>query len=351
MDYWQQIQMSFKNTSGGSPMVMAIVLLIAPVILVLISVVKYQLKVSKKNTSLRTGLKKEGLEEADLGIFYGAIDEICPGQPDKLLSDISLFHSWIDGLPNIHQASESLVTSLENIKTKVYKGHGGAYIPHSTRDLVPGTTVNLLRHNRGTELTACILQESTITGFALVTKGEKEIEVGPGEEVCIYYPRPEAMYQAICPVSGISPDKFTISLFHAVKGDFVVRQLREYWRVDVNIPLKFNLIEGYQEDGDETTKNLSARAINLSGNGAALITSASMIRGQIIIFNLPLSEKSVTNLQAEIIHISKTRNNDSRLHLVFRNLDPTEREKIIGSLFKWYRDSMLIKNDMNGPGF
>ena len=90
-------------------------------------------------------------------------------------------------------------------------------------------------------------------------------------------------------------------------------------------------------------QRVPGKLINLSGSGAALVTRQQARRGQRIQFSLPLQDLLLANMQAEVLHVVPLNNGMKRLHMVFRDLDPKDQDRIVRSLFQWYREQMAMQ--------
>ncbi len=293
------------------------------------------LKARNHRKNLKRRYIREGLLDKDWLLVERALDDVCPENPDRLLGNPSLFNVWLDGLDELSDPSAELLESIGRIHETLYHSHSGNLAPASTRDLLPGASINIVVHRGG--------RQDVIPGI-VTTIGVQHIHIGnrgsqmplmpAGREVGLYYPRPEAMYHAACEVERSHPGELILK--HAKQGAFKVRQLREFWRVDVDIPVDFRVYSIPGEVDSSQLNSRSGRIVNLSGSGAAIATGNPPPRGARIGFLLQAQNRQIM-LQAELLHLSKMRDM-SRMHLVFRNLDPGDQEQIVRSLFTRYRD-------------
>jgi hypothetical protein len=335
---WQQIQESFRGSFEG-----ALWSFVALVVLGIALPLGWhcgaeRLAKRRKLGRIRRRLHAQGIGPEEWRLLESAIQSTCPENPDRLFGSLSLFHTWIDGLPEVESAPPELMASLARIKELAFPDSGHIFVPHSTRDLLPGASLNLVAHRGGQEVIPCIVTEVSMEGLRLARRAGGVSAGLPGDQVSLFYPRPEAMYHAVVRLLEGAGE---IRTGHALQGHFKVRQLREFWRVDVDMELAFTVlpeaVELLEGEAAPAPDSREGRLINLSGNGAAIVTRRPPYRGALITFSLPLPSRTMHNLQAEVLHISGGKEMQ-RLHLVFRNLDPGDQELIIRNLFVLYRE-------------
>ena len=235
---------------------------------------------------------------------------------------------------------EEMIDCLENIRNELYHNKEAVAVPQSTRDLRMGVTLNLVRAHAGSVVHPCVVSGVDIRAMYLRSRGTGGLDVRSGEIVSLYMPRPEAMYYTECEVLGPGEQPATIALSHSVRGSFKTQQLREYWRVDVDIRIQYTNVSSPRLDETGMPRRSEGRLINLSGSGAAMVSGRAPQRGECLQFSLPLHDKEINGLEAEVLHVVKLPTHTYRLHMVFRSLGEEDREKIIRSLFHWYRNRM-----------
>jgi hypothetical protein len=333
---WGQIASSFRGSFEGAMWGFVLFLLVAFLSPIVWHLVSRRFKHRRDLSGLQRRLRAKGITPQEWGLLEGAIRDTCPDDPQRLLDNVSLFHGWVDGLPDLDK-SPGLLASLSHIKEITYPDSHHVFVPHSTRDLVMGASLNMVLHKGGQEAMPCIVTEVTMESLRLSTRGSQPIHVRSGEQISLFYARPEAMYHALVTVQSAAGGECRTA--HSAKGQFKVRQLREFWRVDVDMEMDFMLIQDPTDplalEGNPERR--PGRLINLSGNGAAIVTPHAPARGTHIAFTLHLPSKTLHNIRAEVLHITPSRDK-SRLHLVFRNLDPGDQELIIRNLFLLYRE-------------
>jgi uncharacterized protein YqfB (UPF0267 family) len=347
MSYWSQVQLNFRGALEGSTFVLFLIILSAFTLPVLYFLFHERFKVWRCRYQLKARLLKRGLRMDQWFLLEKAIERICPEHPDRLHEHLAQFHVWLDTLSGIQEDNpilRELVTGLEEI---VFGSSRTVIIPGSTRDFLPGTALNVVRPGSEQVAVATTVTQTDVHGITLSIRDKSEQKFRAKEILSIFCPRPEAMYHASTLVQSV--DDETIRIRHATHEAFVVRQLREFWRVDVDLIVEFHVLNMTIQSADptQTESTLSEIAdeivsrgdgllINLSGNGAALVSSTMVPVGASISFDLQIGSRIIRELEAEVLHVTQSRNS-YRLHLIFRGLDPTDRETIIRGLFLTYR--------------
>lgn len=335
MTFWHQIQGSFRGAFEGAVFAFTALIILGFGLPVIWYVFGERLRRHRRLSDVRGRLLERGLDSGDWGWLSEAIRATCPDNPQRILDNVSLFHEWVDGLPDGERSRPEALARLDRIEETAWPGGATVYVPRSTRDLVAGASLNLVRHGDQQDVVPCVISEVRVDGLTLVKRSQELPVIRAGEEVHLYYPRPEAMYHAVCRAAGAEGGR--LQLLHAAAGQFKVRQLREFWRVDVDIPVAFRLQgAGEDEGGEAPPAGGEGRLINLSGNGAALVSRARARRGQRVRFGLPVMGKTLQGIEAEILHVTSGRFGH-RFHMVFRNLDPADQDLIVRSLFLWFR--------------
>lgn len=335
MTFWHQIQGSFRGAFEGAVFAFTALIILGFGLPIIWYFFGESLRRRRRLDNVRQRLKSRGLTPSDWPLLAEAILATCPDHPERILDNGSLFHSWIDGLPEGDREGADALARIERIEELAWPAGSTVYVPQSTRDLVPGASLNLVRQGAKQDVVPGVIAEVRVDGLVLVRRSQDLPVPRPGEEVNLYYPRPEAMYHAVCRV--VEADSGRLRLQHAAAGQFKVRQLREHWRVDVDIPVAFRLQGDAVDEGESAgAAGGQGRLINLSGNGAALVSRTTARRGQRVRFNLPVLGKTLVGIEAEILHLTSARAGH-RYHMVFRNLDPADQDLIVRSLFLWYR--------------
>lgn len=333
---WGQIASSFRGSFEGAMWGFILFLMVAFLSPIVWHFMSRRFRHRRDMAGLQRRLRAKGISAQEWNLLEGAIREVCPDDPKRLLDNVSLFHGWVDGLPDLDKSPE-LMASLSRIKELTYPDSHHVFVPHSTRDLVMGASLNMVLHKGAQEALPCIVTDVSMEGLRLSTRGSHPIHTSAGEQISLFYPRPEAMYHALVKVQSVAGGECRTG--HSAQGQFKVRQLREFWRVDVDMELDYLLIKDPADPLalEGSPERRPGRLINLSGNGAAIITPTPPTRGTHIAFTLHLPSKTLHQLRAEVLHITPSRDK-ARLHLVFRNLDPGDQELIIRNLFLLYRE-------------
>jgi len=129
------------------------------------------------------------------------------------------------------------------------------------------------------------------------------------------------------------------------------KQLRNYFRVDVNTPLVASSIlpEEIADDGDGTWR-LTGETVDVSGCGLLAsfrqpIQKNQQIRLELV---LPTTELYVVNTIAHVVRIKKI--SDEQYHIAFHfdSISQEDRDRIVGCCFEIQRKHLRLKVRVNG---
>lgn len=338
---FQQVSIHFRNAIEGSGF-----LLVGLILLVLLApagwaLFKDRLALQKRNSSLQDQMRGAGLTAADRRLVLRAIQEISPTNPDALLQDPRIFNRWVDGLEGIQSPSSQLVEQLTRIRQGLYSSIYVVPPLRSTRDFQPNLVVNVCLAKGATALLPAVLVEQDDGQLTFrLTRKEVVFPYRIEDRLLLHVPHPEAMYIAPVRVLALSSDQRQITVSHTPPREFQVRQYREFWRVDLEMPVRFQAITRSGEAEAALPGNRDGKLINLSGGGAALLCDGPLPRGQHLRFPLYLADRVLNPVVARVIESVPLPGERCRAHLIFTGITPEERDQIIRSLFQWQRERL-----------
>ena len=234
MQYWSQIRQSFINSFEGAAFALFLIFLFSFALPVLYYLFRERWSGWRTRHHVQQSFLAKGLTPQQWDFLAEAIEVICPESPKRITENLAAFHVWLDSLPGIQDPDRERDDLLEGLEDIVFGLGRTVFVPGSSRDFTAGTTINLVSQDHNQTALPCTIIEVDEQGLT-VSPLNKETQsvVSVGERVSLFCPRPEAMYHAICPVRATS--KTGIRIAHAVHEDFTVRQLREFWRVDIEL--------------------------------------------------------------------------------------------------------------------
>jgi len=132
----------------------------------------------------------------------------------------------------------------------------------------------------------------------------------------------------------------TLTLGHSL--ELKRNQLRQYARVEVNIPLKFSLVKTSDPEKSEVKRGLpvEAKISDVSGGGMSFLSPVSLKPADIISANFKLQQIPFAGVAGKILRVSLQESKTQTLfrhHVEFQEMDPTKREKIVKFVFERQR--------------
>ena len=341
MDRFQQITWHFRDSIEGTAVLLVTLILLALLAPAIYAMVKDRLALQHRNNSLLDQLRHTSLDAAERKLVLKAIQEASPANPEALLQDPRIFNRWVDSLAEIAHPTPALVEQLSRIRQILYRDIYVVPPLRSTRDFQPNLLVNICLAKGATQLLPSVLVELDDGQLTFrMTRRESVYNYRPGDRLLLHVPHPEAMYIAPVDVLAISSDQRQITVGHALPREFQVRQYREFWRVDIDMPIRFHVVtrDGDPEPAFEGVQE--GKVINLSGGGAALICDKPLQRGHHLRFPLYLADRVLNPVVARVLEAVVLPGNKTRAHMVFAGITPEERDQIIRSLFQWQRERL-----------
>ncbi|MCA9782972.1 MAG: PilZ domain-containing protein [Candidatus Cloacimonetes bacterium] len=347
MTFLQQISWHFRDSMEGSAIMMVTVILLLLLSPAFIKMAKDRLALQRRNSTFMDQLAHTELSMAERKMVVRAIHEISPGNPDALLQDPRIFNRWVDGMPEIAQPSAALIEQLSHIRRVLYSDVYVVPPLRSTRDFQPNLFVNICLARGANVLQPSVLVELDDGQLTFrLTRKDSSYSYRPGDRLLLHVPHPEAMYIAPVSVISVSSDQRQITVSHAQAREFQVRQYREFWRVDLDMSIRFHVIT---RDGDPDPAHPGhhdGHILNLSGGGAALVCARELPRGVHLRFPLYLADRVLNPVVARVIESQNLPGEKCKAHLMFAGISPEERDQIIRSLFQWQRERLQQDLDL-----
>jgi c-di-GMP-binding flagellar brake protein YcgR len=279
------------------------------------------------------------------------------------------------------RATESEIDDTLNLVSSIRRKLALDNLPqgqflHSTRGLLPNQEIKLRALGTKVEeqefdstVVAVTERELTITAPRL--KGEI-YHVDPGGEVEINMVRKnDAIYlfntRVLRTFVGRAP---LVTVAHT--NDLHRIQLRRYYRVDVEVPLSFAVLDRREinqsedeSDGVITAALLGARETghgvlrNISGGGALVEGQLVLARGDFLNFDLDLWNGQKENITGEVVDIifppspaqesAENRRRKTAVHLTFVGMNDKVRDKIVKYVFRRQLDDIRKSREQPDP--
>lgn len=250
---------------------------------------------------------------------------------------------------------------------------------HSTRGLLPNQEIKV-KASMGAEkefdsvVVAVTEKEVTITAPRV---GEDIYHLDPGAEIEIAFVRQsDAIYRfrtrVLRTFFGRAP---LVTVAHSVEMERV--QLRRYYRIDVNMPISFALLnrEEIERGGPENEDEAIAAARigakerdhgvlkNISGGGALVESGAELGRGDFVNFDIDLWSGRAENLTGEIVSVNAPpsppdtgqasgaqtdRRRKTTVHLTFVGMSDKTRDKVVKYVFRKQLEEIREAREKDG---
>jgi c-di-GMP-binding flagellar brake protein YcgR len=131
----------------------------------------------------------------------------------------------------------------------------------------------------------------------------------------------------------------TIDFYHTM--EMKRNQLRQFVRVDVNLPLKFRIIKTENEESKKQIGKLNeGKIVDISGGGLSFLFSRPLVPGDIVSFKFQLTTAHFSEIDAKILRVSIQESKTAtcyKHHVQFINIEQKLREKIVKYIFEKQR--------------
>ena len=257
---------------------------------------------------------------------------------------------------------EELLTMISAVRHKLALDHlpQGQFL-HSTREMLPNQEIKIRARSEGVERefdsVVVTVTEKEITVTAPRLRGEI-YHLGPGTEIGVSMVRQnDAIYNFTTRVLrtflGRAP---LVTIAHA--SDLERIQLRRYYRVNVNVPVSFTLLDRNEiaRGGDDTEGAITAAMVgasdrspgtlcNISGGGALVDVAGTLEKGDLLNFDIDIWNGKAENLTGEVVSVrpaapdAKTEDASAKrtktsAHLAFVGMSGNVRDKVVKYVFR-----------------
>lgn len=270
--------------------------------------------------------------------------------PHIIFQSASLFEKCMDAeitsllQKNISQDDQNVE---EEILFSLRKKMGFGFLPYehpliSTRNIEVGQKVSIIDRRNKTPLiqnARVVLNREFFFRVQYDPEKEENLGVLEGQPVMLAFARQsDGVYGVQVVICG--KDQSIVDLRHTLELNR--NQLRQYARVDINIPVKLRLIKTASDDDDKPVKSilLEGRMVDISGGGGCIILDKSLIPGDIVSLNFKISDNGLNGIAAKILRVSLQEIHDTTFYrhsLQFINIEHVIREKIIKFVFEKQR--------------
>ncbi len=294
-------------------------------------------------------IEKAELTEAEIEKIKKLLQHTNVSHPHIIFQSESLFERCIDAEVNSllqQNASLDVIEQQEEILGMIRKKLGYGFLPYehpliSTRNLEVGQKVTVInRRSKATLIHNARVVKNKEFYFRIQYDPEKEESLGilEGQSVMLALARQnDGVYGVQVVICG--KDQSTVDFRHTL--ELTRNQLRQYARVDINIPVKVRLIRSAREDEyAEIGGLIEGRMVDISGGGGCIVVERSFIPGDIVSLSFKITDNVFSGIGARILRVSLQEVHDTTFYrhsLQFINIETAIREKIIRFVFEKQR--------------
>ncbi|MDR2592389.1 MAG: PilZ domain-containing protein [Chitinispirillales bacterium] len=167
------------------------------------------------------------------------------------------------------------------------------------------------------------------------------VSLGGLEKTLAFLRQGDAAYSVTVKVREISQSG-EINFYHSTR--LSRNQHRQYMRLDIDLAVKFRVIERANSFDDRLPNELlSAHTADISGGGVCLIVKEPLRVGDVIMLSIYIPGCAINDVRAKILKVIAVEGRTAThyRHLVqFISIEPQQREKIVKYIFDKHRASL-----------
>ncbi|MDR0331015.1 MAG: PilZ domain-containing protein, partial [Chitinispirillales bacterium] len=136
-----------------------------------------------------------------------------------------------------------------------------------------------------------------------------------------------------------------INFFHTMK--LLRNQHRQYMRLDINMPIKYKVIERIDSEERAFTDEFAAHTIDISGGGVCFIADVPLAAGDTILLTLSIPGATLSGIRSKILKVLPVEGKGAATryrHLVqFVLIEQQQRDKIVKFIFEKQRTLLQMR--------
>ncbi len=277
--------------------------------------------------------------------------------PHIIFQSAALFERCIDAevrLLLLTRNDPSLLEDEEAVLANIRRKLGYSYLPleHpllSTRNIETGQIMSVFSLTGMAPLIQhAVLVMNKETFFRLQFNNEKEEFFGfsAGSEVRLVFARQgDGVYgiqTEICRID--SPSSF--DCLHTL--NFKRNQMRQYVRIEVDLPIRIRVLRPLQDAGSITDENLfiDAKLVDISGGGLSFLHEKSFVPGDTVSMRFSLPTGTFSDITGKILRVSLQEGKTDqwyRHHIQYVKIEPQQRERIVKYIFEKQRQRNQLR--------
>lgn len=353
-------QIGWKGAT--SQIILIILFVLAAFILLMVALyIRSQLKMKNDQATVSQKLFDDHAIKSDLyplevkRLRSLLTHEMIP-HPHTIFQSVALFERCIDAEVRLLLLTHNSLESLDDEETmlsSIRKKLGYSYLPleHpllSTRNLEIGQKVSIFKTTGNHPLiNHAMVVSNKETYFRLQWDVDKEegIQFFSGQEIKLAFARQgDGMYGVEVELIRTTPPS-TIDCLHTLK--FKRNQLRQFVRIEVNLPLRVRLIPKEKTGGQEMfPKHIEAKLSDLSGGGLSFLYEKPFVPGDQVSLQFTLTTGRFSAITGKVLRVSLQEGKHAtyyRHHIQFNSLEQSVRDKIVKFIFEKQRQQNQMK--------
>ena len=290
---------------------------------------------------------KCGLTEDERDKLFGLLSHQKVMATHTIFQSLSLFEQCVDAeVASLLRAGGAEPDGhAEQVLSELRRKLGFSHIPleHplvSTRNITIGQTGSLFGKEGNRPLFNKVsVADNNSFFFAIQYDVDKEevYRMAPGNIVRFIFARQhDGLYGVQVRVANIK-EAGSIDLLHTM--DLRRNQLRQYVRIETNLPLRLRLLSTKDPDKSEIQRGqlVTTRMSDVSGGGMSFLCEQSLRLNDLISLNFDLPGVSFAGITGKIVHLTLREGKSGALvkhHVQFVNIEPRKRELIVKYVFE-----------------
>jgi c-di-GMP-binding flagellar brake protein YcgR len=271
-------------------------------------------------------------------------------QPQVIFQSVSVFEKCIDmEVKRVLSAApgDEVLQSENNILSSIRRKAGFQFIPQehplaSTRNIALGQVGAVFGANHRVPVISRVsMVEKDEFTFVLQYDADKEdqVKIEPGNLIKFAFTRQgDGMYGIQVRVKEVEAG--SLRLFHTL--ELRRNQLRQFLRVDLNLPIKIRMLKTADPKNSALAGGeiMETHMADVSGGGLSFLCEKSLKPGDVISVSFSLPAGSFSGVMCKVLRIGlqegKTRTL-YRHHIQFVNLETRKRDLIVKYVFEKQR--------------
>lgn len=271
-------------------------------------------------------------------------------QPQTVFQSVSLFercvHAEVVALQSKGIGSEELKAE-DSLMGSIRRKLGYTFIPYehplsSSRNIAVGQVGSVF----GDSMQTPVIRKAKVTDnreFSLrlefTPDKEDAVRIGIGTHVRFAFTRQNDGVYGI-PMKVVAADGRSLELEHTL--DLRRNQLRQFVRIEANVPMKFRLIRTGDMEKSEVRKDevVQSRMADIGGGGLSFLSDRALKPGDVVSLTFALPGGQFGGVPGKIVRVALQEGKTStfyRHHVQFLSIDPGKREKIVKYVFEKQR--------------